>query len=76
MLTLSFKISEAIRNSLGNTRLSRPTITRRIGDLSQGIENALEMKINQICELQNKKICEFYSIALDESTDISDTAQL
>ena len=50
------------RNSLGNTRLSRPTITRRIGDLSQDIEDALEMKINQICELQNKKICDFTAL--------------
>ena len=32
------------RNSLENISLSRPTITRRIGDLSQTIENALEMK--------------------------------
>ena len=47
--------------------LSHPTITRRIEDLSQDIENALEMKISQ---------CEFYSIAMDESTSIIDTAQL
>ena len=55
------------RNSLENTSLSRPTITREIEDLSQDIENALEMKISQ---------CKFYIIALDESTDISDIAQL
>ena len=46
---------------------NRPTITRRIEDLSQDIENLLEMKISP---------CEFYSIALDESTDMSDAAQL
>ena len=52
---------------MANTSLSHPTITRRIEDLSQDVENALEMKICQ---------CELYSIALDENTDVSDTAQL
>ena len=52
---------------MANTSLSHPTITRRIEDLSQDVENALEMKICQ---------CDFYSIALDENTDVSDTAQL
>ena len=47
--------------------LALQSFTRGIGDLSQDIENALEMKISQ---------CELYSIALDESTDISDTAQV
>ena len=47
--------------------LALQSFTRRIGDLSQDIENALEMKISQ---------CKLYRIALDESTDISDTAQL
>ena len=55
------------RNSLENTSLSCPTITRRIEDLSQDIENAVEMKISQ---------CKFYSIVLDESNVISDAAQL
>ena len=54
-------------NSLENTSLSHHIITRRIEDISQDIENAFEMKISQ---------CEFYSTALDESTDISDTTQL
>ena len=54
------------RNSLENASLSCPTITRKIEDLSRDIENALEMKISQ---------CTFHSIALDESTDISDAAQ-
>ena len=47
--------------------LALQSFTRRIGDLSQDIENALEMKISQ---------CKLYRIASDESTDISDTAQL
>ena len=55
------------RNLLENTSLSHPTITRRIEDLSQDIENLLEMKISP---------CEFYSIPLDETTDITDAAQL
>ena len=54
-------------NSLENTSRSCPTIKRTIDDLSKDIENELEMKISQ---------CEFYSMALDESTDITDTAQL
>ena len=55
------------KNSLQNTRRSCPTIKRTIDDLSKDIENELEMKISQY---------EFYSMALDESTDITDTAQL
>ena len=55
------------RNMLENASLSCPTIGRRIEELSQDIEDALEMKISQ---------CEFYSIVLDESTDTSDTVQL
>ena len=57
----------AQKNSLKNTGLSHPTITRRIQDLSQDTENVLEMKTSQ---------CEFYNFALDESTNISDSAQL
>ena len=54
-------------NSLENTSRSCSTIKRTTDDLSKDIENELEMKISQ---------CEFYSMALDESTDITDTAQL
>ena len=57
----------AQKNSLKNTGLSHPTITRRIQHLSQDTENVLEMKTSQ---------CEFYNFALDESTNISDSAQL
>ena len=55
------------RNLLENTSLSFPTVTRTTKDPYQDIGNALEMKISQ---------CEFYSMDLDESTDISHTAQL
>ena len=55
------------RNSFENTSFSLSTITRTIEDLPQDTENAQEMKIRQ---------CEFYSIALDESTDINDIAQV
>nr|XP_047129377.1 general transcription factor II-I repeat domain-containing protein 2A-like [Hydra vulgaris] len=47
--------------------LSHQTIARRVEDLSKNIEIALKEKL---CK------CEAYSLALDESTDRSDTAQL
>ncbi|XP_047146246.1 general transcription factor II-I repeat domain-containing protein 2-like [Hydra vulgaris] len=47
--------------------LSHQTIARRVEDLSKNIELALKEKL---CK------CEAYSLALDESTDRSDTAQL
>lgn len=50
-----------------NISLSRRTITRRIEDMNQDIENQLEKQVGQ---------CAAFSMALDESTDIADTAQL
>ena len=47
--------------------LSHQTVARRMIDLSENISNALVEKLNK---------CQVYSLALDESTDISDTAQL
>ncbi|XP_065651049.1 general transcription factor II-I repeat domain-containing protein 2A-like [Hydra vulgaris] len=47
--------------------LSHQTIARRVEDLSKNIELSLKEKLNK---------CEAYSLALDESTDRSDTAQL
>ena len=47
--------------------LSRQTITRRIEDLAENIENALKKATSDFV---------FYSVAFDESTDMSDTAQL
>ena len=41
--------------------------TRKVDDTAANIENTLVRRLSG---------CEFYSLALDESTDISDTAQL
>lgn len=49
------------------TSLSRFTVARRIDDLSENIEVSLKQRISK---------CSAFSIALDESTDLSDTAQL
>lgn len=47
--------------------LSHQTISRRVEDMSTNIEHTLEKYLKQ---------CEVYGLALDESTDNSDTAQL
>ena len=52
---------------LQQTSLSRFTVTRRIDQLAENIQETLKERINK---------CTAYSLALGESTDISDTAQL
>ncbi|KAI6652455.1 General transcription factor II-I repeat domain-containing protein 2A-like [Oopsacas minuta] len=47
--------------------LSHQTVARRVDDLSSNIEISLIKRLNA---------CKFYNLALDESTDVSDTAQL
>ena len=47
--------------------LSHQTIARRITELAENIQDNLGAKINS---------CVAYSLALDESTDIGDNAQL
>ncbi|XP_050519731.1 general transcription factor II-I repeat domain-containing protein 2-like [Daktulosphaira vitifoliae] len=47
--------------------LSRPTITRRIEDIGKNLQDQLQTKAEQFS---------FFSLALDESTDNRDTAQL
>ena len=54
-------------NSVKETCLSHQTIGRRINDLGDNIEGRLKDKLSA---------CILYSLALDESTDQSDTAQL
>ena len=49
------------------TNLSRFTVSRRINDLLDNIKEILKDRL---------KSCEAFSLALDESTDINDTAQL
>ena len=55
-------------NLVKETCLSHQTIGRRIDDLGDNIEGTLKDKLLSACVL--------YSLALDESTDQSDTAQL
>ncbi|XP_065654932.1 general transcription factor II-I repeat domain-containing protein 2A-like [Hydra vulgaris] len=62
---ISFLMAEAIAKS--DLSLSHQTIARRVEDLSENIELSLKEKLNK---------CEAYSLALDESTDRGDTAQL
>lgn len=47
--------------------LSRRTVTRRINEISQQLKQNLQQKINK---------CVYYSLAVDESTDINDVAQV
>ena len=55
------------KHLVDQTSLSRFTVSRRTNDLSDNIKETLKEKL---------KSCEAISLALDESTDISDTAQL
>ncbi|CAK1598744.1 unnamed protein product [Parnassius mnemosyne] len=54
-------------NIISNNSLSRFTIVRRIDDLFENIATTLRERIAKM---------EYCSLALDESCDISDTAQL
>ena len=50
-----------------NISLSRMTVQRRVSDIAANFMNQLKQKVNEFC---------FYSLAMDESTDCRDTAQL
>jgi len=54
-------------NTLNNVSLSRHTVTRRIEEISTHIQG----EISKLCD-----DLEVYSMPIDESNDISDTAQL
>lgn len=54
-------------SSIQEISLSRRTITRRILDIGENLESQLEGEIAKF---------RFYSLAMDESTDVGDTAQL
>ena len=55
------------KHLIQQTSLSRFTVSRRIDQLAENIQETLKERINN---------CATYSLALDECTDISDTAQL
>ena len=56
-----------VRTKIEAISLSRSTIVRRIGGIAQNLSEQL---------FEAGKSFEWYSLALDESTDIEDTAQL
>ena len=55
------------KSMVEKTSLSSQTVARRVDDLANNIQNIL---INRLGG------CQFYSLAIDESTDVCDTAQL
>ena len=55
------------RQALANISLSRPSVTERVEELSSDLRSQLKEKIKSFIA---------FSIALDESTDVTDTAQL
>lgn len=61
------EVCPAEKKALDNISLSKDTVGRRIDDLSKDIEVSLKCKLAE---------CDWYSLALDESTDATDTAQL
>ena len=56
-----------ITEAIGHLPLSRNTCTRRVDEISEFLLNNLKIKLNQNS---------FFSLAIDESTDIRDVAQL
>lgn len=56
-----------VLNKVSKIPLGRTTVTTRITEASIDIQQQIEININS---------CDYFSLALDESTDISDTAQL
>ncbi|MEE6499512.1 hypothetical protein FKM82_003469 [Ascaphus truei] len=61
------KVKNDILQKVQNLQLSRRTVVRRVLELSKNIEEQL---------LEQLKDCLCFSLALDESTDCTDTAQL
>uniref|UniRef100_A0A674I7K9 SPIN-DOC-like zinc-finger domain-containing protein n=1 Tax=Terrapene triunguis TaxID=2587831 RepID=A0A674I7K9_9SAUR len=55
------------RGIFENVSLSRMTVRRRIADISTNLSDQLKQRVSEFC---------FYSLAMDESTDLKDTAQL
>ena len=60
-------VSPEKKNLVEQVSLSRFAVARRVDDLSENIEVSLKDRISK---------CSAFSIVLDESTDLSDTAQL
>jgi len=67
MVSVADLICEDKKSEFSKISLSHQTIATRIQDLATSIEETLKRKCFD---------CKFYSLALDDSTDASDTAQL
>ncbi|KAK7925082.1 hypothetical protein WMY93_007392 [Mugilogobius chulae] len=62
-----FKNKNDIRNTLRSLPLGTTTVTRRIESLSKDVDHQVQKDLSN---------CEYFSLQLDESVDIVDTAQL
>ncbi|XP_024084337.1 uncharacterized protein LOC112127492 [Cimex lectularius] len=62
-----FKNKTEIMSAIRELQLSRPTVTRRIEVMCQDIADKLKHDIME---------CTYFSLQFDESTDMTDTAQL
>lgn len=67
VLFQNFKNKSEIMTSINNISLSRNTVMRRTEEMSENLEEILQENIHN---------CSFLSLQFDESTDLSDTAQL
>lgn len=67
MLITMDEICPEKKQAIENISLSRMTVQRRISDISSDLFEQLRQKATKI---------KYFSIAIDESTDIKDTAQL
>lgn len=66
-LFANFKNKAEILAAIKELQLSRPTVTRRVEIIGKDIEQKLKSDIME---------CRYFSLQFDESTDITDTAQL
>lgn len=67
VLFQNFKNKSEILTSINNISLSRNTVMRRTEEMSENLEEILK---------ENIRKCSFMSLQFDESTDLTDTAQL
>lgn len=67
MLKIANVVCPEVKNKLESVSLSRRTVVRRIDAISENLQDQL---------LQSSRSFQWFSLALDESTDIQDTAQL
>lgn len=63
----NFKNKSEILSAINDLQLSRKTVTRRVESIGQNLVEILKQDIKE---------CVYFSLQFDESTDITDTAQL